>query len=48
MLRKANAGDLTGACNKLPRWNRAGRRVIRGLTNRRMSDRTMCLKALKA
>ncbi|WP_254436577.1 glycoside hydrolase family protein [Ruegeria arenilitoris] len=48
MLRKANAGDLTGACNKLPRWNRAGRRVIWCLTNRRMSERAMSLKALKA
>ncbi|MCA2009792.1 lysozyme [Tritonibacter mobilis] len=48
LLRKANAGDLTGACNELPRWNRAGGRVIRGLTNRRMSERAMCLKALKA
>ncbi len=48
LLRKANAGDLTGACNELPRWNRAGGRVIRGLTNRRMSERAMCLKALGA
>ena len=48
LLRKANAGDLTGACNELPRWNRAGGRVIRGLTNRRMSERAMCLKALEA
>ena len=24
LLRKANAGDLAGACNELPRWNRAG------------------------
>ena len=48
LLRKANAGDLTGACNELPRWNRAGGRVVRGLTNRRMSERAMCLKALEA
>ncbi|WP_417839838.1 lysozyme [Tritonibacter scottomollicae] len=48
LVRKANAGDLAGACNELPRWNRAGGRVIRGLTNRRMSERAMCLKALTA
>jgi len=48
LVRKANAGDLAGACNELPRWNRAGGRVIRGLTNRRMSERAMCLRALKA
>lgn len=46
LVRKANAGDLAGACNELPRWNRAGGRVIRGLTNRRMSERAMCLRAL--
>ena len=48
LVRKANAGDLAGACNELPRWNRAGGRVIRGLTNRRMSERAMCLRALEA
>lgn len=48
LVRKANAGDLAGACNELPRWNRAGGTVIRGLSNRRMSERAMCLKALEA
>lgn len=47
LMRKANLGDLEGACNELPRWNRAGGRVIRGLTNRRMSERKMCLKAVR-
>jgi len=46
LVRKANAGDLTEACRELPRWNRAGGRVIRGLTNRRLSERAMCLRAL--
>ena len=46
LVKKANAGDLRGACNELPRWNRAGGRVIRGLTNRRISEREMCLAAL--
>lgn len=47
LVRKANAGDLVGACNELPRWNRAGGRVIRGLTNRRISERTLCLRGLR-
>ncbi len=47
LVRKANAGDLVGACNELPRWNRAGGRVITGLSNRRMSERAMCLRSLK-
>ena len=46
LVRKANAGDLAGACNELPRWNRAGGRVIAGLSNRRMSERAMCLRAV--
>ena len=47
LVRKANAGDLAGACNELPRWNRADGRVWRGLTNRRLSERAMCHAALK-
>ena len=47
LLRKANAGDLAGACNELPRWNRADGRVWRGLTNRRLSEQAMCHAALK-
>jgi GH24 family phage-related lysozyme (muramidase) len=48
LVRKANAGDFVGACNELPRWNRAGGQVIRGLTNRRMSERQLCLSSLSA
>lgn len=47
LIEKANAGDLVGACNELPKWNRAGGKVIRGLTNRRMSEREMCLESLQ-
>lgn len=47
LVRKANAGDLVGACNELPRWNKAGGKSIRGLTNRRMSERDMCLESLE-
>lgn len=47
LVRKANAGDLAGACNELPRWNRAGGRVIRGLTNRRVTERDLCLAGLE-
>ena len=47
LVRKANAGDLSGACNELPRWNRGGGRVIRGLSNRRGAERAMCHQALK-
>ena len=46
LVRKANAGDLKGACEQLPRWNRAGGRVVKGLTNRRIIERDLCLSAL--
>lgn len=43
LVRKANAGDLVGACNELPRWNRAGGRVVPGLDRRRAAERDLCL-----
>jgi len=46
MASKAKAGDLRGACNALLMWNKAGGRVVRGLTNRRMAERALCLKGL--
>jgi lysozyme len=47
LARMANAGDLVGACNQLPRWNRAGGRVVRGLSNRRGAERKLCLGAVQ-
>jgi len=46
LMRKLNAGDVRGACNELPKWNRAGGRAVRGLTNRRAAERKLCLKGL--
>jgi lysozyme len=43
-VRKLNAGDYTGACNQLLRWNRAGGKEVRGLTRRRVAERELCLK----
>ena len=47
LVRKANAGDLIGACQELPRWNKAGGRVLRGLVRRRAAEREMCLDAVQ-
>jgi len=44
VARKANAGDLPGACNAILAWNKAGGRVINGLTLRRQEERRMCLE----
>ena len=43
LARKLNAGDAVGACNELPRWNRAKGVVLPGLTKRRAVERNMCL-----
>lgn len=45
LQRKANAGDWVGACEELKRWNRAGGRVIRGLTYRRLDEYRVCMGA---
>lgn len=39
LLRKFNAGDKAGAAAEFGRWNRAGGKVMRGLTNRRADER---------
>jgi lysozyme len=44
VARKANAGDLIGACNAMLVWNKAGGRVIKGLSLRRAEERRMCLE----
>lgn len=46
LARKANAGDLIGACNEMPRWNRAGGQVLKGLTVRRGEEQALCLEGV--
>lgn len=47
LARKANAGDLVGACNELPRWVYAGGERLRGLVNRRAEERAVCLEGVR-
>ena len=42
LVRKANAGDLAGACAELSRWTYAGGRQLPGLIKRRAAEREMC------
>jgi lysozyme len=42
LVRKLNAGDYAGACAEISRWDRAGGRVVRGLTIRRAAERAQC------
>jgi len=46
LARKANAGDLTGACNEMPKWNRVGGQVLKGLTVRRGAEQALCLEGV--
>lgn len=41
LLRKLNAGDYAGAANEIPRWNKAGGKVLAGLVRRRAAERKM-------
>lgn len=48
LVRKANAGDLRGACDQLLVWNKAGNplRPVSGLTVRRKAEREDCHEGL--
>jgi lysozyme len=45
LVRKLNAGDYSGACREILRWDRAQGRVVRGLTIRRQSEYQRCIGA---
>lgn len=44
--RRFNAGNWRGGCDAFLMWNRAGGRVVRGLTLRRERERALCLEGL--
>lgn len=48
MARRANAGDMVGACDALLMWNRAGGREVAGLTKRRQRERELCMQGLRS
>ena len=43
LVRKLNASDYAGACKEILRWNKAGGKVVRGLTNRREAEYRQCI-----
>lgn len=45
-MRRLNRGNISGGCEALTWWNRAGGRVVRGLVNRRAAEREHCLRGL--
>lgn len=42
-VRRLNAGRVTGACDALTWWNKAGGRVLRGLVRRRAAEFDLCM-----
>lgn len=46
LVRKANAGDITGACAELSRWVMADGRELPGLVKRRAAERALCERGL--
>ncbi|CAM4290619.1 Lysozyme [Comamonas aquatilis] len=42
LVRKANAGDIDGACAELSRWTYAGGKQLPGLIKRRAAERKLC------
>lgn len=47
LLRKLNKKDYTGAADEFLKWNKAGGRVLPGLTRRRKDERDLFLKKNK-
>ena len=46
LVKLLNQGQYANACQQLMRWNRAGGKEVRGLTNRRMAEMELCLKPM--
>jgi len=43
LLKKLNKSDFTGAANEFCRWNKAGGKVLKGLTLRREAEKNLFL-----
>jgi lysozyme len=46
VARRANAGDIRGACDAIMMWDRAGGKIVKGLVNRRADERRICLQGV--
>ena len=46
LVRKANVGDMPGACSELSKWVYAGGKQLPGLVKRRAAERAMCERDL--
>lgn len=41
LLKKLNDGDYSGASAEFPKWNKAGGKILKGLTRRREAERAL-------
>lgn len=48
LVKKLNAKDYAGAANEFPKWNKAGGRVLNGLTRRRKAEQALFKKPTSA
>ena len=46
LLKRLNDNRRVEACNELLRWDKAGGKVLRGLTRRRQAENKMCLEGV--
>ena len=46
LLKKLNAKDYTGAAKEFPKWNKAGGKVVAGLTRRRLAEMALFMEGL--
>lgn len=47
LVKLLNAKDYEGACKQILRWNKAGGRVVKGLTLRRESEYALCMEGVR-
>ncbi len=47
LLKKLNVGDRVGAASELLKWNRAGGKILAGLTRRRKAERELFLERIE-
>ena len=47
VARRANSGNLPGACDAILAFNKAGGRVVAGLVKRRQEERKLCLEGVR-
>lgn len=48
LVKLVNQGRLMESCDQLLKWDKAGGRQVRGLTNRRQAEHKVCVEAVRS